>query len=71
MNRPAGAPQSSRTTMIVIFVVALLIGGYDVYVAIRGQGHNIVAWVLAAIMLLIAGSTLRKLMRGDYSGTLW
>ena len=57
----------SRTGMFVILAVALIICAYDVYAAIRGQGHNIVAWVLAVMMAGVAVWVLTKILRGDTS----
>jgi|GEM_PF-6660598 len=62
---------SGRVGLVVIFVIALIIGAYDVYAAVQGRGQKTVAWVLAAIMLLIAIGSLRKLLRRDYSNTWW
>ena len=57
----------SRTWMFVIFAVALIICAYDIYAAIRGQGHNIVAWVLGVMMAAVAVWVLTKILRGDTS----
>lgn len=62
---------NSAGTLWLIFVLALLVCAYDVFAAVRGQGHNIVAWVLAAIMAIIALGALRKLLRKDYSNSWW
>lgn len=62
---------SGRGTLMIILVLAILVCAYDVYAALRGQGHNIVAWVLAAIMALIAIGTARKLIRRDYTNSWW
>lgn len=47
----------------LILVLSVLVCAYDVYAAVRGHGHNIVAWILAAIMALVALGTLRALLR--------
>lgn len=62
---------NSPMSLWLIFVLALLVCGYDVFAAMRGQGHNVVAWVLAAIMALIALGALRKILRKDYSNSWW
>ena len=62
---------NSRTFLLLILVLSVLVCGYDVYAALRGGGHNIVAWVLAALMAIIAVSALRKLIRQDYSNSWW
>ncbi len=62
---------NSRNGLTLIFVLAALVCGYDAYAAVRAQGHNIVAWALAAIMALVALSALRKLIRKDYSNSWW
>jgi hypothetical protein len=62
---------NSRAFLILILVLSALVCAYDVYAALRGGGHNIVAWVLAILMALIAASALRKLIRQDYSNSWW
>lgn len=62
---------NARSGTILIFVLALLVCAWDVYAAIRGEGHNYVAWVLAGIMALVALGALRKIIRNDYTNTLW
>jgi hypothetical protein len=62
---------NARSGTILIFVLSLLVCGWDVYAAIRGQGHNYVAWILAALMAIIALGAFRKIIRNDYSNTLW
>jgi len=57
----------SRTWMFVIFAVALIICAYDIYAAIRGQGHNVVAWALGVMMAAVAVWVLTKILRGDTS----
>ena len=47
----------------MIFVVSLLLCAYDVYVAVRSNGHNYISWFLAAIMAGVALFTLRLLVR--------
>ncbi len=56
---------SSRTGLWIIFAVAVIICAWDVYAAVRGQGNNIVAWALGALMAAFAIWVLSKLMRGD------
>jgi len=48
---------------ILILVLSILICGYDVYIAVRSGGHNILAWILAALMAIVAIATARQLMR--------
>lgn len=62
---------NARGGTILIFVLALLVCGWDVYAALRGQGHNYIAWILAVIMALVALGALRKIVRNDYSNTWW
>ncbi len=54
-----------RTWMWVLFAVAVIICAWDVFAALRGQGNNIVAWALGAMMAAFAVWVLIKLMRGD------
>lgn len=61
----------NRNGLIAVLVLSLLVCGYDFYAAIRAQGHNVVAWLLGAIMALIALGALRKLVRNDYSNSWW
>jgi hypothetical protein len=68
----ARPPQAtSPSTLTVILVLALIVCAYDVFVAVRGNGHNYVAWILAAVMALVALGALRKLVRKDYSNSWW
>lgn len=62
---------SGRGFLIVIFVLSALVCGYDVYAAMRSGGHNVVAWVLAALMAFVAVSALRRIIRKDYSNSWW
>lgn len=62
---------NARSGTILIFVLALLVCAWDVYAAMRGQGHNYVAWILAVVMALVAAGALRKIIRNDYSNTWW
>jgi hypothetical protein len=62
---------NARSGTILIFVLSVLVCAWDVYAAVRGQGHNYVAWILAALMALVATGALRKIIRNDYSNTLW
>ena len=55
---------SGRNGTILILVLSVLVCAWDVYAALRGQGHNYIAWILAAIMALVALSALRKLVKG-------
>ena len=55
----------SRTGLWIIFAVSVIICAWDVYAAVRGQGNNIVAWALGAMMAAFAIWVLSKLMRGD------
>jgi hypothetical protein len=55
----------SRSGLWIIFAVAVIICAWDVYAAVRGQGNNIVAWALGAMMAAFAIWVLSKLMRGD------
>jgi len=41
---------NSRGFLLLILVLSALVCGYDVYAAVRSQGQNVVAWVLAALM---------------------
>jgi hypothetical protein len=61
----------SPSGLILIFVLSVLVCGYDVYAAVLSNGHNIVAWILAAMMAVIALSALRKLIRKEYSNSWW
>lgn len=62
---------NAAMSLWLVFVLSLLVCGYDFYAAVRGRGHNIVGWVLGAVMAIIALGALRKLMRKDYSNTWW
>jgi predicted ABC-type exoprotein transport system permease subunit len=62
---------NSRAYLVLILVLSALVCGYDVFAAVRSGGHNIVAWLLAVLMALIAASALRKLIRQDYSNSWW
>ena len=62
---------NSRGFLLLILVLSALVCGYDVYAAVRSQGQNVVAWVLAALMGAIALSAVRKLIRKDYSNSWW
>jgi hypothetical protein len=62
---------NARGGTILIFVLSVLVCVWDVYAALRGRGHNYVAWILAGLMALIALGALRKIIRNDYSNTLW
>ncbi len=62
---------NSRGGLLLIFILSALVCGYDVYAALRAHGTGIVAWVLAALMALVALSALRKLIRQDYSNSWW
>ena len=48
---------------VVILVVSLLVCAYDVYIGVRSGGHNIFAWILAAVMAVVAIATLTQLVR--------
>lgn len=58
---------TSRASLWLLFVVAVMICAWDVYAALRGQGHNVVAWALGVMMAAFAIWVLSKLMRGDSS----
>jgi len=63
---------SQRSTLSIFFIGALIVCAFDVYSAVRGQGgHSAVAWTLAGVMAVVALLALRKLLRGDYSGSWW
>ena len=62
---------NARSGTFLILVLSVLVCGWDVYAAIRGQGHNFIAWILAALMALVAVGALRKIIRNDYSNTWW
>jgi hypothetical protein len=53
--------------MWLLFAVAVIICAWDVYAAVRGQGHNAVAWALGVMMAAFAIWVLSKLMRGERS----
>lgn len=57
----------SRTIMIILFAVAVIICAWDVYAAIRGHGNNAVAWGLGVMMAVFAVWILTKIVRGDAS----
>jgi hypothetical protein len=57
----------SRTGLVIIFAVSVIICAWDVYAAVRGQGNNAVAWALGAMMAVFALWLLTKIVRGDAS----
>ena len=72
MSRPERPKAgSSPMGLWLILVLSTLVCAYDVYAALRGRGNTILAWVLAAIMALVALGALRKIIRSDYSNSLW
>jgi len=58
---------NSRTGLVIIFAVSVVICAWDVYAAVRGHGNNWVAWALGAMMAVFAVWVLSKLVRGDAS----
>ncbi|MFN2450527.1 MAG: hypothetical protein ABR508_12190 [Candidatus Baltobacteraceae bacterium] len=58
----------SRVLLIVMFLAATLICSYDVFFALHGR---VLSWALAALMAAVALMCLRKLVRQDYSNSLW
>lgn len=62
---------SGRNFLLAICVLSALVCAYDIFAAIRSGGQNVIAWVLAALMAFIAISSLRKLLRNDYSNSWW
>ena len=58
----------SRPGLIIMFVVCVLICGYDIFWALRG---SVFSWFLAALIGFVAILCLRKLIRQDYSGSWW
>jgi len=62
---------TTRSFLFVIFVLSVVVCGYDVYAAMRSGGRNIIAWLLAAIMAFVALGALRKILRQDYSNSWW
>ena len=61
----------SRTGLFILFVISALICAWDVYAATHGRGNVWVAWVLAIVMGLFALAILRKIVRKDYTNTIW
>jgi hypothetical protein len=61
----------NRNALIAVLILSLLVCGYDFYAAVRGGGHNVIAWLLGGIMAIIALGALRKLIRNDYSNSWW
>ncbi len=57
----------TRTGLLIIFAVSVLICAWDVYAALHGRGNNAVAWGLGAMMAIFAVWLLSRLIRGDYS----
>ena len=55
---------SNRGGTWLIFILSVLVCAWDVYAAMRGQGHNYIAWILAALMAIVAVSALRKIVKG-------
>ncbi|MDP9111892.1 MAG: hypothetical protein M3M96_09705 [Candidatus Eremiobacteraeota bacterium] len=54
---------SQRSTLLLFLVAALIICVFDAYSALHGHGgHVTVAWIMAAIMAVIAVLVLRKLL---------
>ena len=64
-------PANPAGGLYLILILAVLVCAYDVYSAMRSGGHNPITWGLAALMALVALGTLRKIIRRDYSNTLW
>lgn len=58
---------NSRTGLIIIFAVSVVICAWDVYAALRGHGNNAVAWALGAMMAAFSLWLLSKIVRGDAS----
>lgn len=54
---------SQRSTLLLFFVAALVVCAFDTFSALHGRGgHATVAWILAAVMAIIAVVSLRKLL---------
>ena len=54
---------SQRSTLVLFFAAALVVCAFDLFSALHGHGgHATVAWILAAVMAIIAAVSLRKLL---------
>ncbi|MGH8163528.1 MAG: hypothetical protein ACREP1_04255 [Rhodanobacteraceae bacterium] len=57
--------QGQRWVMVVVFIGSILLGSYDVLIALRGHGGNpLFAWLWAVVMAVIAIMSGRIVFRG-------
>ncbi len=62
-----------RNTLLLMFVGALIVFAYDLYAALHNRsaiGAGI-SYLLAAVMAVFAFLALRKILRQDYSNSMW